>query len=225
MRRVLPLVALVGCERFLRLDQVSPAPDATIDGAPDAPPACVMPFVHDSFDGSAGDTPCSTWAIVENDASGTMTSVDGRLVIQPTAAGNSSNSHGGCLTLDSVSYTEGFFVQVTQLPAPYEYQDARLIWSGSDVQDIAWSSASVQFMHGPVMTSIPYDPMTTSWVRLHVLADSTSVEVSGDGLSWVPFVVDPVPPPAAARIELVGGVFGSNAAPAPIYFDGMNVCP
>jgi hypothetical protein len=67
--------------------------------------------------------------------------------------------------------------------------------------------------------------MTTSWVRLHVLPDSTSVEVSGDGLSWVPFVVDPVPPPATARIELVAGTFGPNPSPATMYFDGMNVCP
>jgi len=218
------LVLAIGCERFLRLDQVSAVPDAPPDAAPDAPPACVMPSVHDSFDGSAGDTPCTTWALAETDATGTTIMIDGRLVILPGAGGTGTTSHGGCITINKVSFAEGFFVQVTQPPPTYEYQHARLYWSGSDVQDIGWGPTSIQFTHGSASATIAFDPMTTSWVRLHVGSDSTSVETSGDGRSWTSFFVDPVPPPAMAGIELVGGIFG-NGTPAPIYFDGMNVCP
>jgi hypothetical protein len=227
---LLPLLALAaGCERFLRLDKVSAVPDAPADAAPDAPPPCTMPFVHDAFDPTS--SPCASWGMLITDFTGSTVTADGRLVIQPGPNGDGNSSHAGCLTQNKVSFTEPFFVQVTTLPAGYEYQQARTLWPGGDLEIIAWSSTAIIVQHQPpqaagvTIAQVPYDPMTTSWVRLNPQAMSVDVEVSGDGLSWTSIGTDDYPPPTTAGLQLVGGTFSGNPAPAAMYFDSMNVCP
>ncbi len=209
-------LALAGCDRVLGLH-------AFPDAAPDAPP-CVTPFVHDSFDQAP---PCSTWGHSYGDNAGTTVSVaNGQLVIQPGA--NAVTTSGGCGSNGDVTFDSGVFLQVTTLPAGYEYMLAAATWADGTSQQISWSSTAVAFVHDKTtLNQIPFDPMSTTWVRMRPSPDGTATiaETSGDGLHWQMFATDPVAPPATVGINLVAGVFAAEAAPAPVKFDALNVCP
>jgi len=74
---------------------------------------------------------------------------------------------------------------------------------------------------------IAFDPVRTRWARLHARRDGSAIdaETSANGLDWNVFASAMVAPPPMVAVDLVGGVFAPEAAPAPIRFASLNTCP
>ena len=229
------LVALAGCDKVLGL-QPLPPPDALPDAAPDVPlpdaPLCVMPALYDAFD---SDPVCAPIGFADNDATTTVSSVNGRLAIAPGA--NTASTRGGCLG-GNVAFAAdaGVFMHVTSLPDGSEYQFMALYWSGSSTSTmVSWNTSDIIVQRArmpndpaPVMVGdILFDSTMTTWVRVRPTVDGTAIvaESSPDGLHWTVFGTDTVTPPTEARVTMYGGTFASESAPRTIYFDDFDVCP
>lgn len=214
------MASLAACSQVLGLQQPVVAADADVDAPADAPP-CIMPFVHDSFDTTPA---CASWGQPFTGSGGTVAVANGQLVIQPAA--QTTDSIGGCMSAGSVRFADGIFVQVTTPPSGTEFMELLVTWPDSSEQAIGWGPTTIEFRHSPQTTSVPFDPRSTTWVRLRPLDATTSVaETSGDGVTWTVFATDPSPPPAAVSLALEGGTFTQDPNPPPILFDGLNVCP
>jgi hypothetical protein len=222
--------ALAGCDGVFGLTPLPPLPpDAVRDGPADIAvdaPQCAMPFVHDSFDDSPA---CGKWGAAYGDDTGTTATVaNGELVIQPGPGGDSTNSHGGCAEIGESSFASGFFIEVTTLPAGYEYLQVNLSFGSSNLA-IGWNSTTIFVSQDSLVVGKRlFDPTQTTWVRVRPASDRQSIiaETAPDGLTWQAFGVEFIPAPDTIRIGIVGGVFAAPMGmPAPILVAGMNQCP
>jgi hypothetical protein len=222
--RALGLLFVAACSHSHAKSMV----DAVDTDAPpvDAPPGmCTSLAVHDTFDSGP---PCQTWGYAFIDDAGGMVMVrNGELNIAPGINAGAGLSHIGCATTAAVDFSAGAFVQVTTPPTMDEYME---FYAGTVV--VAWRPTMIKVSHNDFGTTtllgmVPFDAATTSLVRVRPSDDQMSVVVETSGLDfhWTLAATDPVAPPATASIEVDGGTNSPDPAPAPIVFQGLNVCP